>query len=157
MPALVVLCERGLLDLAQPARSDGNAKFAFNVAHAITRARKLSRVRLTTFVETGPLIVVGPRWRNRIFPLPEARGMGWGVELDWYELWKGGCVLGIVDAVRVAHLGEPGSEYDAREAAARVHEELAHRRYGDWKEVQRTIDVWRPWAKHAPWLRRGAA
>ena len=32
--------------------------------------------------------------------------MGWGVELDWHELWKGGCVLGIVDDVRVAHVGD---------------------------------------------------
>ena len=86
LDALVVLCERARLDLAQPSRSDDNSRFEFNVAHAITRARRLSRVRLTTCVETGPLVVLGPRWRDRILPFPEERGMGWGVELDWHEL-----------------------------------------------------------------------
>ena len=83
--------------------------------------------------------------------------MGWGVELDWHELWKGGCLLGIVDAVRVAHVGQPGSDYDAGGEAARIHEELARRRYEGWQDVQRTVSVWRPWAKTPPWLRNGAA
>ena len=157
IPALVALCEQAQLDLAQPARSDDNARFEFNVAHAITRARRLSRVRLTTFVETGPLIVVGPRWRDRILPFPEERGMGWGVELDWHELWKGGCLLGIVDDVRVMHAGEPGSDYDAGLEATRIHEELTRRRYEGWKHVQRTVGVWRPWMKTPPWLQNGAA
>jgi hypothetical protein len=155
--SLVVLCDRARLDLAQPARSDDNSRFELNVAHAITRARRLSRVRLTTFVETGPLVVVGPSWRDRILPFPEERGMGWGVELDWHELWKGGCVLGIVDAVRVAHLGDPGSEYDATLEATRIHEELARRRYEGWKDLQRTVGIWRPWTKTPPWLRSGWA
>ena len=157
LDALVVLCERARLDLAQPSRSDDNSRFEFNVAHAITRARRLSRVRLTTFVETGPLVVVGPRWRDRILPFPEERGMGWGVELDWHELWKGGCVLGIVDDVRVAHVGEPGSDYDAGLEATRIHEELARRRYEGWKDVQRTVGVWRPWTRTPPWLGSGWA
>ena len=78
LPALVVLCDRARLDLAQPARSDGNLRFEFNVAHAITRPRRLSRVRLTTFVETGPLIVVGPTLADASPPVPgEPRdGMG---------------------------------------------------------------------------------
>lgn len=155
LPALIVSCDRARLDLAQPARSDDNARFEFNVAHAITRARRLSRVRLTTFVETGPLVVVGPRWRRRILPFPEKREMGWGVEFDWYELWKGGCLLGIVDEVRVAHLGAPGSDYDAETEALRIHEELARRRYEGWKDVQRTVGVWRPWTRVPPWLEDG--
>jgi hypothetical protein len=155
LTGLVVHCDRASLDLAQPARSDDNSRFEFNVAHTITQARRLSRIRLTTFVETGPLIVVGPRWRDRILPFPEERGMGWGVELDWHELWKAGCLLGIVDAVRVAHVGEPGSDYDAGAEAARIHEELARRRYEGWEDVQRTVGVWRPWTKTPPWLRNG--
>ena len=154
--ALVALCERARLDLAQPARSDDNSRFEFNVAHAITRSRRLSRVRLTTFVETGPLVVVGPRWRHRILPFPESRGMGWGAELDWYELWKSGCLLGIVDDVRIAHVGEPGRDYDAGREAIRIHEELERRRYEGWKDVQRTVGVWRPWMRTPPWLGNGA-
>lgn len=151
---LIDVCRRAQFDLAQPARSDDNSRFDFNVAHAITRARRRSVARLTTFVETGPLVVVGPRWRDRIVPLPAARGMGWGLELDWYELWKNGCLLGIVDAVRVAHVGEPGSDYDSTLEAERIHQELASRRYESWKDVQRTLGVWRPWRRTPPWRGR---
>jgi hypothetical protein len=78
--------------------------------------------------------------------------MGWGVELDWHELWKAGCLLGIVDDVRVVHVGEPGGEYDAGLEATRIHEELARRRYEGWQDIQRTVGVWRPWTKTPPWL-----
>ncbi|HXF98345.1 MAG TPA: hypothetical protein VNJ46_07005 [Gaiellaceae bacterium] len=154
---LVELCERGQLDLAQPARSDDNSRFEFNVAHPITRARRLSTVRLTTFVEVGPLFVVGPTRRDRFLPFPEQRGMGWGVELDWYERWRGGCRLGIVDAVQVAHTGEPGADYDFASEADRVHRELAERGFDGWKDVQRTLACWRPWRRRPPWIPGGAA
>ena len=154
---LVSVCEDARFDLAQPARCDDNSRFDHNVAHAITRSRRLSRARLTTFVEVGPLFVVGPRWRGRIVPFPEERGMGWGLELEWYELWKEGCRLGVVDAVGVAHLGEPGSEYDVAAEVERIHEELARRRYAGWKDVERTLRVWRPWQRRPPWLAHGAS
>ena len=41
--------------------------------------------------------------------------MGWGVELDWLDLHKEGCVLGIVDAVRVRHEGRAGGGLRLRE------------------------------------------
>jgi hypothetical protein len=154
---LIAVCARAGLDLAQPARSDDNSQFEFNVAHAITRALRLSRARLTSFVEIGPLVVVGPRWRHSILPFPDERGMGWGLELDWHELWKSGCLLGIVDAVRVAHLGEPGGDYEASDEAERIHAELARRRYEGWKDVQRTLAIWRPWRRSPPWLTNGAS
>ena len=53
--SLLDVCRRAGFDLAQPARSDDNRMHEFNVAHEITRARNLSRARLTTFVEIGPL------------------------------------------------------------------------------------------------------
>ncbi len=81
---------------------------------SITAARRLSIARRTSFVEIGPLFVVGPGWRDRIVPFPEARGMGWGLELEWHELHREGCALGIVDAVRVRHVGERGEGYDYR-------------------------------------------
>jgi len=152
---LVRVCGRAGLDLAQPARADDNSVFDFNVAHRITRARRFSQVRITSFVEVGPLFVIGPRWRDRILPFPEERGMGWGLELDWFELWKSGCRLGIVDVIRVAHMGKTGSDYDFAEEAERIHAELSRRRYEGWEDVQRTIGVWRPWSKSPPWLRAG--
>ena len=50
--------------------------------------------------------------------------MGWGLELEWHELYREGCALGIVDAVRVRHEGERGEGYDFRTEAHRVHAEL---------------------------------
>jgi hypothetical protein len=154
--ALVSVCEQGEFDLAQPARSDDNSTHEFNVAHRITRARRLSRARATTFVEIGPLFVVGPRWRDRILPFPESRGMGWGLELDWHRLYQAGCRLGIVDSVRVAHLGAPGADYEFDGEAERVHRELEERGFAGWEDVQRTLATWRPWRRKPPWSRVGA-
>ena len=148
---LVSLCARAGLDLAQPARTD-----AF-VDHRITSARRLSTARRTSFVEIGPLIVIGPGWRDRILPFPEQRGMGWGLELEWHELYREGCALGIVDAIRVRHEGERGEDYDYRAEAHRVHAELAERGFDGWKDVQVTVDTWRPWQRSPAWLRAGAA
>lgn len=147
---LVRLCERSGLDLAQPARARGT-----QLSHGITIAPRLSRVRLTTFVESGPLVVVGPRRRDRILPLPEHRGMGWGVEIDWHELVADGCRLGIVDAVQVEHVGELGTGYDAAEEKRRLFEELAARGASEWAGMRETLAVWEPWQPRPPWLRRG--
>src|SRR5262245_26102976 len=47
---VVALAARAGLGVAQPAHAPGS-----EVSHGITRARPRSRVRLTTFVESGPL------------------------------------------------------------------------------------------------------
>lgn len=148
---LVSFCARAALDLAQPARSDAP------LDHGITRARRLSLARRTSFVEIGPLFSVGPSWRDRIVPFPEERGMGWGLELDWHELHRQGCELGIVDAVCVRHLGTRGEGYDFRAGAHRVHAELEERGFSGWPEVQRTLATWRPWQRAPGWLGSRAA
>ena len=79
--------------------------------------------------------------------------MGWGLELEWYELVERGCALGIVDAVRVRHAGELGEGYDHRAQAHQVHEELARRGFDGWSDVQRTVGTWRPWQRTPGWLR----
>ncbi len=144
---LVALCARAGLDLAQPARTDSF------VDHRITSARRLSVARRTSFVEIGPLIAIGPRWRDRILPFPEERGMGWGLELEWHELHREGCALGVVDAVRVRHEGARGEDYDYRAEAHRVHAELEERGFDGWKDVQTTVGTWRPWQRSPEWVR----
>lgn len=143
---LVSLCDRAGLDLAQPARADAGAD------HEITVARRLSRARRTSFVEIGPLFVVGLRCRDRIVPFPEERGMGWGLELEWFDLHREGCALGIVDAVQVRHEGARGEDYDADAEVDRMHEELAARGIA-WGEVQQTLGTWRPWQRSPRWAR----
>lgn len=142
---LTTICARARLDLAQPARSDTN------VDHAITSSRRLSIARRTTFVEMGPLFVVGPDWLDRVVPFPEWRGMGWGLELDWLDLLRQGCRLGIVDIVRVRHEGVRGDGYDLRLYLQRTKGELADRGAQDWAELQKTLDIWRPWRRRPPW------
>ena len=137
-------CERAGLDLAQPGRADSG------VSHPITAARRLSRARRTSFVEIGPLFVVGPRWRDRILPFPAGVGMGWGLELDWFGLAEEGCVLGIVDSMPVRHEGTAGEDYDAEGEYERLLQLFAARGMS-WSDVQLTLDTWRPWQPWPPW------
>jgi hypothetical protein len=146
---LVDLAARAGLGLAQPAHAPGSA-----VSHGITRVRPRSRVRLTTFVEGGPLVVIAPEWTSRVLPLPRSRGMGWGIELDWMDLSSDGLRLGIVDATPVVHLGNVGGTYDDTEIRARMREELAARGVDDWAPLQRTLATWRPWQRRPPWVDR---
>lgn len=143
---LVALCARAGFDLAQPARADSG------VDHEITAARRLSLARRTSFVEIGPLFVVGRRWRDRIVPFPEERGMGWGLELEWFDLHEQGCILGIVDAVRVRHEGARGEDYDVGLEIGRMHDELAARGL-EWRDLQKTLGTWRPWQRSPRWVR----
>lgn len=147
---LVDLCGRARLDLAQPARADRP------VDHGITAARSWSVARRTSFVEIGPLFVVGPAWRDRIVPFPEERGMGWGLELEWLDLFREGCALGIVDAVRVRHEDARGLDYDDDREIDRVHAELEARGFAGWGEVQETLATWRPWRRAPRWGEVGA-
>jgi hypothetical protein len=144
--ALVAACERGGLDLAQPARARETER-----SHGITRAVRFSRMRATTFVESGPLFAIGPRCKGRVLPLPEERGMGWGVEIDWYDLAQDGCRLGIVDSVVMEHLGERAQHYDETEIRRRLVEELEERGHPLWAGMRDTLAIWRPWRRTPPW------
>jgi hypothetical protein len=108
-------------------------------------------VRLTTFVESGPLVAIAPEWVERVTPLPVWRGMGWGIELEWIDLGAEGCRLGIVDATPVTHLGKVSGGYDDTELRARMRAELAARGVDDWGPLQETLATWRPWRRRPPW------
>ena len=142
---LVSLCDRAGFDLAQPARADSSPD------HEITVARRLSRGAQDLVRRDGPLFVVGPSFSDRIVPFPEERGMGWGLELEWFDLQREGCVLGIVDAMPVRHEGARGLDYDAELEVAKVHEELAARGLASWSDVQQTLETWRPWQRSPGW------
>lgn len=142
----VALARRAGLGLAQPAHAPGS-----EVSHGITRMRPRSRVRLTTFVESGPMVAIAPEWVERVTPLPTWRGMGWGVELEWIDLRKDGCRLGIVDATPVVHVGPVARGYDDTELRARVRDELDARGVDDWGPLQQTLATWRPWRRRSPW------
>lgn len=143
---LVHRSERAALDLAQPARARGT-----QLSHGVTVEVRFSRVRRTSFVESGPLFAVGPQYRDRILPLPEERGMGWGVEIDWYELARDGCRLGIVDSIVMEHMGETATDYDDSEIRRVMLEELEAHGHPRWAGMRNTLEVWRPWQWRPPW------
>jgi hypothetical protein len=136
------------LHIAQPAHVAGS-----HTSHAITRRARLSRVRRTSFVELGPVVLVRRPWLDAVFPLPEDFGMGWGVDLLWRDLAREGCRLGIVDAVGIRHLAPAGSGYDVQPERKRMRAQLRARGLRDPAEAQRVVDVWRPWQRSAPWRR----
>lgn len=146
---LVTLCERAGLDLAQPARAFGTQR-----SHEITAAVRRSRVRTTTFVESGPLFVVGPHFRERILPLPDRRGMGWGLEIDWHDLLAEGCRLGIVDATPIEHLGKWAQDYETTELQRNLRAELEAHGNPMWSGMRETLAVWRPWQPRPRWGNR---
>jgi hypothetical protein len=142
----VGLCRAAGLDLAQPARARGT-----QFSHAVTTSVRSSRARATSFVEVGPMFAVGPRLRDEILPLPEHRGMGWGTELDWFDMFEAGARLGIVDSMPVEHLGVFAGEYDYHEEKDRLTAEFEARGRARWEGMRETVDIWRPWQRRPPW------
>ena len=140
-------CSRAGFDLSQPARARRTP-----TSHEVTVARRFVRARLTTFVECGPLFAIGPRWREQLLPLRNELGMGWGAELEWFDLVDSGCRLGIVDAARVEHLGTVGEDYETGQLHERLRSELAARGASDLGPFQRTLAVWHPWQLRPAWL-----
>ena len=141
--ALTKACHFGL---AQPAHAPRSY-----VNHAITRARPLTLARVTTYVESGPVVVISPEWRSRVLPFPEELGMGWGVDLVWSDLQKVGCRLGIVDGVSLRHLAPAARGYDVGPEAERLRAMMKTRGIESLHAFQRTLDAWRIWQKEPPW------
>jgi hypothetical protein len=103
------------LDVWQPAHSRTSfANFAF------VRRRPGVVLRLTSFVEQGPVLVLSAAAQTVLLPLREDIGMGWGVEIDWAGLAEQHRLrLGIVDALVIDHLPPVGG-YDRWAEAARL-------------------------------------
>jgi len=114
----LAVCEAFELDLAQPAQT-----LRSHSAWKVTRRRPASMVRITRFVEIGPVTAFGRRAAAELLPFPELR-FGWGLDLHWAALaGRHGWRLGIVDALPVRHesalVGTAYSRDDAVEEAAR--------------------------------------
>ena len=112
------ICEAFGLDLAQPAQT-----LRSHSAWKVTRRRPASLVRVTRFVEIGPVTAFGRRAAAELLPFPELR-FGWGLDLHWAAVaGRHGWRLGVVDALPVRHesalVGTTYSRDDAVEEAAR--------------------------------------
>ena len=133
-------------DLSQPAHGRGSHR-----SHVLTRAR-FARARMTTFVEIGPVVLVSPRVRNEVVPFPPHDGMGWTLDFAWHDLSKEGYRLGIVDAVRMRHVGAVGQDYDSTEDRRAVRAELDARGLRDVPDMHQTLAVWQWWQAKCPWI-----
>ena len=144
--SLVDLAHMYHLDLCQAAHShDSNYSLPF------TLQRPLSSVRLTNFVEIGPLLVVGPAFRDSVLPFPNDLGMGWGAELEWMDLGaRVGARYGIVDAVTIKHLNPVGATYDTSIEFDRVRGMLAERGAASFDELHKVLGRARPWNLRRP-------
>jgi hypothetical protein len=112
------VCETFELELAQPAQT-----LRSHSAWKVTRRRPASLVRITRFVEIGPVTAFGRKAAAELLPFPELR-FGWGLDLHWAALaGRHGWRLGVVDALPVRHesalVGAAYSRDDAVEEATR--------------------------------------
>lgn len=143
------LVRRAALDVAMPA----HRKHLSNLSHQATLRASWSLARLTEFVEIGPVFAVSPRIRDRVLPFPDDAGMGWGLEADWYRLYRDdGARLGIVDGAPMRHLTPVATGYEQGEERARMAERIERAGISGLHEIQGTLATWRPWQRTPPWL-----
>lgn len=136
----LALVEAFDLDLAQPA-----VTWSSEFTQPITACRPWALARRTDFVEIGPVVFVGERARDVVFPMDESASMGWGLELDWRDAMLDGRIRGgIVDATPVLHLGAVGGDYGRADELALLRQRLADRGLRSLRQVQHTLETyWR--------------
>lgn len=145
---LLSIAERAGFDLVQPAHTELSHR-----TFPITVRRPLAVARRTSFVEIGPVFAVRRPWLRRVLPFPPDHDMGWGLELEWFDLTQEGACLGVVDAMAVRHVGPVGRGYQWREEHARLERDVEARGLQSFRDIQQTLGTWRPWQADAPWRR----
>lgn len=118
------------------------------VSHGITVSRPLTRLRLTNFVECGPLFAVSPAVRDRVTATFAESGMGWGVEYVWSRLTPP-IRLGVVNEVRLRHLQPVGTRYDIHEGDTEMRRNLAGLGLSD-QPSHTTFHAWLAWQTIRP-------
>ena len=121
----VGVCEAFRLDLAQPAQT-----LMSHSAWKVTRRRPASLVRVTRFVEIGPVTAFGRAAAAELLPFPELR-FGWGLDLHWAAVAaERGWRLGVVDALPVRHDARlVAADYPREEAESEAARFLSTRPY----------------------------
>jgi hypothetical protein len=134
----LLLAERFRLHLAQPALSHTS-----HTAWPVVR-RRASLLRLTRFVEMGPVVLMRAEAFAELAPFPED-GMGWGICLHWAAVAaRSGWRVGIADAVPARHdVRPPARGYDREEARAGAAELLRGREHIGWREAETVLATYR--------------
>jgi GT2 family glycosyltransferase len=137
----VFLCERFSLALAQPAH-----RLCSHAAWTVTRRRRGSVARETSFVEIGPVTALASTTFPLLLPFPQLR-MGWGLDLHWAALAREhGWRCGVVDAVSIGHRVAPAAAvYPRRAAIEEARSFLSQHAYLSAVEANRTLTTHRAW------------
>jgi len=131
----LLLAERFELDLAQPAH-----RRASHAAWQVTRRRRHTLVRETSFVEIGPVTAFARSTFSTLLPFPDLR-MGWGLDMHWAALAREhGWRCGVLDAVPIRHRAAPAaSSYSREQALAEARAFLTNRPHLSASEAQQTL------------------
>ena len=143
----VALAHHAGFMLAQPTHTlDSHYSFRF------TCGRPHLLARSTLFVEIGPMVLVHPAFRGRVFPLHAHLGMGWAEAVYWHKARAPGERFGMIDAVRVRHLSPVGLDYDTMLEQGQLDQTLEEEGVPDLLQMLRTVDRWFRWRAHTPWV-----
>jgi hypothetical protein len=105
------LAEKTELKLCQPSH-----KFLSYASYAVTQRRWNSLVRVTHFVECGPITAFRREMFPLVLPFPELR-WAWGNDLSWADsAMHHGYRIGIIDGTPIGHLRPVAESYDNRAA-----------------------------------------
>lgn len=132
------------LDLAQPGHDRRG-----HPNYGLTVARPLSRARITSFVEIGPLFAVAPSRRDEVLAALRGAGMGYGVEQLWWEL-RPSLRMGVIDEVKMRHLTPAGGAYDNEQLAADMRASWSDRRVTA-VQPQESYSTWHAWQGRPSW------
>lgn len=132
--------------LAQPSHTrDSITSYTFGWGRLPLVARS------TDIVEIGPVVLVRKDFFGRVFPMSSS-GMGWGTEVLWHAARRAQEHFGIVDAVRIRHLGAIAADYAASEAEqTRLREVLDAHGLSDTTDLNRTRGRWFRWQRLPSW------
>jgi len=135
---LIAVAERAGLQLAQPALS-----WRSDAAWQVVR-RRPCLLRITRFVEIGPVTLMSRKAIDALSPFPE-EGMGWGLELYWGALaQQRGWRLAVIDALAIRHVARPtASGYDPAAAMAAAHHFLDTHEHLSRAEAEAVVEQWR--------------
>ncbi|WP_116449477.1 hypothetical protein [Blastococcus litoris] len=134
------------LDICQPAH-----EWNSHSSRRVNRSRPLMLARDTGFVEIGPIVLMDDRARRLALPLPTRTLMGWGVDVEWTTLQRQGIRLGVVDAVRVEHLGAVAADYGTAAERQALDDSLAA---AGLTSIDEAIATTRRWTLTYPLRRR---
>jgi hypothetical protein len=134
------------LDVVQPGHDSRSWAATEHV-----RAQPGVLARRTGFVEIGPLVAMRESLRPALLPLDESLGMGWGQDHMWARYYSDhGIRVGIIDGVRMRHLGRAGAGYDVAAARQQLNRCLERSGYTSFRDPMVTYERWWPWQPR-PW------